>query len=166
MTFEWPSWVNPLPFPFPELHNNRYLIMKMLTLSSCPDWSPFSADISVCFVVDGGHIDMKFHPSRGCDQPIPSASPHDSWETSYRLHQVSCILQSGNSFMTSHHSHFKHRPWHDLLLPSAMRSVSVTVVWMMTHRQLSFSEWWGLMVYVSAVGSQLVSRLAEWSSLL
>ena len=21
MTFEWPSWVNPLPFPFPELHN-------------------------------------------------------------------------------------------------------------------------------------------------
>ena len=21
MTFEWPSWVDPLPFPFPELHN-------------------------------------------------------------------------------------------------------------------------------------------------
>ena len=21
MTFEWPSWVHPLPFPFPELHN-------------------------------------------------------------------------------------------------------------------------------------------------
>ena len=104
-------------------------------------------------MVDTLHIDMKFRSSRGCDQPILSASPHDSWETSYRLHQVSCILQSGNSFMTSHHSHFKHRPWHDLLLPSALRSVSVTVVWMMTHRQLSFSEWWGLMVYVSAVGS-------------
>ena len=28
--------------------------MKMLTLASCPDWSPFSADISICFVVDGG----------------------------------------------------------------------------------------------------------------
>ena len=96
---------------------------------------------------------MKFHPSQGCDQPILSASPHDSWETSYRLHQVSCILQSGNSFMTTHHSHFKHRPWHDLLLPSPMRSVSVTVVWMMTHRQLSFSEWWRLIVYISAVES-------------
>ena len=96
---------------------------------------------------------MKFHPSQGCDQPILSASPHDSWETSYRLHQVSCILQSGNSFMTTHHSHFKHQPWHNLLLPTPMRYVSVTVVWMMTHRQLSFSEWWGLMVYVSAVGS-------------
>ena len=33
-----------------------------------------------------------------------------------------------------------------------LRTVSVTV-WMMTNRQLSFSEWWGLMVYVSAVGS-------------
>ena len=21
MTFQWPSWVHPLPFPFPELHN-------------------------------------------------------------------------------------------------------------------------------------------------
>ena len=21
MTFEWPSWVDPMPFPFPELHN-------------------------------------------------------------------------------------------------------------------------------------------------
>ena len=21
MTIEWPSWVDPLPFPFPELHN-------------------------------------------------------------------------------------------------------------------------------------------------
>ena len=35
-------------------------------------------DISVCFFDDGGHIDMKFHPSQGCDQPILSASPHDS----------------------------------------------------------------------------------------
>ena len=51
--------------------------MKMLTLASCPDWSPFSADISICFI-DGGQIDMKFHPSRGCDQPILSASPNDS----------------------------------------------------------------------------------------
>ena len=49
--------------------------MKMLMLSSCPYWSPFSADISVCFVVDGGHIDMKFHPSRGYDRPLLSASP-------------------------------------------------------------------------------------------
>ena len=99
MTFEWPSWVDPLPFPFPELHNNRYLIMKMLTLSSCPDWSPFSADISVCFFVDGGQIDMKFHPSRGYDRPLLSASPNDNWKTSYRLHQVSCILLSGHSYM-------------------------------------------------------------------
>ena len=91
MTFEWPSWVDPLLFPFPELHNNRYLIMKMLTLSSCPDWSPFSADISVCFFVDGGQIDMKFHPSRGYDRPLLSASPNDNWKTSYRLHQASCI---------------------------------------------------------------------------
>ena len=53
-----------------KIVNNRYLIMKMLTLSSCPDWSPFSADISVCFVVDDGHIDMKFHPSRGYDRPL------------------------------------------------------------------------------------------------
>ena len=52
--------------------------MKMLTLSSCPDWSPFSADISVGFVVDGGQIDMKFHPSRGYDQPLLSASPNDN----------------------------------------------------------------------------------------
>ena len=47
--------------------------MKILTLSSCPDWSPFSADISICFVVDGGQIDMKFHPS--CDRLLLSASP-------------------------------------------------------------------------------------------
>ena len=33
-----------------------------------------------------------------------------------------------------------------------MRTVSVTA-WMMTNRQLSFSEWWRLMVDVSAVGS-------------
>ena len=84
---------------------------QKFTCSHCDYRSPF-LDISVCFFVDGGHIDMKFHPSRGCDQPIPSASPHDSWETSYRLHQVSCILQSGNSYVTSHHSHFKHQvPW-------------------------------------------------------
>ena len=25
MTFEWPSWVDPLPFPFPELHNLDFL---------------------------------------------------------------------------------------------------------------------------------------------
>jgi len=120
-------------------------------------------DISVCFFDDGGHIDMKFHPSQGCDQPILSASPHDSWETSYRLHQVSCILQSGNSFMTTHHSHFKHQPWHNLLLPTPMRYVSVTVVWMMTHRQLSFWEWRGLMVYVSAVGSAASARACRVS---
>ena len=52
--------------------------MKMLTLASCPDWSPFSADISICFVVDGGQIDMKFHPSRGYDRPLLSASPNDN----------------------------------------------------------------------------------------
>ena len=49
--------------------------MKMLTLASCPDWSPFSADISVFFVVDGGQIDMKFHPSQGFDRLLLSASP-------------------------------------------------------------------------------------------
>ena len=25
MTFQWPSWVHPLPFPFPELHNNKII---------------------------------------------------------------------------------------------------------------------------------------------
>ena len=49
--------------------------MKMLTLASCQDWSPFSADISICFVVDGGQIDMKFHPSQGCDRLLLSTSP-------------------------------------------------------------------------------------------
>ena len=44
--------------------------MKMLTLASCPDWSPFSADISICCVVDGGQIDMK-----GCDRLLLSTSP-------------------------------------------------------------------------------------------
>ena len=27
MTFEWPSWVDPLPFPFPELNNIWYRSM-------------------------------------------------------------------------------------------------------------------------------------------
>ena len=85
-------------------------------------------DISVCFFDDGGHIDMKFH-YRGYDRPPLS------WETSYRLHLC-----------------FKHQPWHVHLLESAMRTVRVTA-WMMTNIQLSFSEWWGLIVYVSAVGS-------------
>ena len=76
------------------------------------------------------------------------------------------ILLSGYSYMMSHHSRCKHRPWHVHLLPSAMRTVSVTA-WIMANRQLSFLEWWwGFMVYVSAVGSQLVSGLAELSSLL
>ena len=166
MTFQWPSWVDPLPFPFPELHNNRYLIMKMLTLSSCPDWSPFSADISVCFVVDGGQIDMKFHPSRGYDRPLLSASPNDNWKTSYRLHQASCIHPAEWTFIYDVSSFMFQTPaMNDHLLQSAMRTVCVTV-WMKTNRQLNFSEWWGLMVYVSAVGSQLVSGLAEWASLL
>ena len=26
MTFEWPSWVHPLPIPFPELHNKKLLL--------------------------------------------------------------------------------------------------------------------------------------------
>ena len=117
----------------------------MLTLSSCLDWSTF---ISVCFVVDSGHIDIKFHPSQGCDRPLLSAEKQGTGCTK----PLASILLRGHSHMMSHHSCFKHRPWHVHLLPSAMRTVSVTA-WMMTNRQLSFSEWWGLMVYVSAVGS-------------
>ena len=29
MTFEWPSWVNPLPFPFPELHKIQIFIFEL-----------------------------------------------------------------------------------------------------------------------------------------
>ena len=121
--------------------------MKMLTLFFCPDWSPFSADISVCFVVDGGHIDMKFH-YRGYDRPLLSGEKQATGCTK----PLVSILLSGHSYMMSHHSCFKHQPWHVHLLQSAMRTVRVTV-WMMTNRQLNFSEWWGLMVYFSAVGS-------------
>ena len=83
-----------------------------------------------------------------------SSQPLLSAETSYRLHQASCIHSAEWTFIydVSHHSRFKHRPWHVHMLPSARRTVSVTA-WMMTNRQLSFSEWWGLIVYVSAVGS-------------
>ena len=39
MTFEWPSWVDPLPFPFPELHNCSYfLIMMMMTVTTHSTW--------------------------------------------------------------------------------------------------------------------------------
>ena len=31
MTFQWPSWVHPLPFPFPELHN----IILQFSISIC-----------------------------------------------------------------------------------------------------------------------------------
>ena len=29
MTFEWPSWVDPLPFPFPELHKMKKYFQQM-----------------------------------------------------------------------------------------------------------------------------------------
>ena len=80
--------------------------MKMLTLSSCPDWSPFSADISVCFVVDGGHIDMKFH-YRGYDRPLLSG---EKQATTCCTKPLVSILLSGHSYMMSHHSCFKHQP--------------------------------------------------------
>ena len=35
MTFVWPSWVDPLPFPFPELHNyliNQYFFTLKVTV--------------------------------------------------------------------------------------------------------------------------------------
>ena len=35
MTFEWPSWVHPLPFPFPELHNNFWIEIIALLLEFC-----------------------------------------------------------------------------------------------------------------------------------
>ena len=120
-------------------------------LSSCPDWSPFSAD-SVCFIVDGGHIDMKFH-YRGYDRPLLSGEKQATGCTKPLI----SMLLSGHSYMMSHHQPFMFQTL--AMLPSAMRTVSVPV-WMMTNRQLSFSEWWRLMVYVSAVGSQLVSGLA------
>ena len=72
--------------------------------------------------------------AKGCTKPLVS------------------ILLSGYSYMMSHHSCFKHQPWHVHLLQSVMRTVRVTA-WMMTNRQLSFSEWWRLIVYISAVES-------------
>ena len=44
MTFEWPSWVDPLPFPFPELHKRNkkahkgrhYSILLYLSESEWP----------------------------------------------------------------------------------------------------------------------------------
>ena len=43
MTFQWPSWVDPLPFPFPELHN-------LMTLYFIPDdeswWQKIVAEMS------------------------------------------------------------------------------------------------------------------------
>ena len=35
MTFEGPSWVHPLPFPFPELHNNFWIEIIALLLEFC-----------------------------------------------------------------------------------------------------------------------------------
>ena len=71
-------------------------------------------------------------------QPLPMTTEKQSTGCTKPL--VS-ILLSGYSYMMSHHSRCKHRPWHVHLLPSAMRTVSVTA-WMMANRQLSFSEWW------------------------
>ena len=32
MTFQWPSWVHPLPFPFPELHNIQSCLKLSCTI--------------------------------------------------------------------------------------------------------------------------------------
>ena len=121
--------------------------MKMLTLSIFPDWSPFSADISVCFVVDGGHIDIKFH-YRGYDRPLLSGEK----QTTGCTKPLVSILLSGHSYVSSFTLQTPAMTWH-LVTKCHERTVSVTA-WMMANRQLSFSEWWwGFMVYVSAVGS-------------
>ena len=37
MTFKWPSWVDPLPFPFPELHNNDIHFSLLCPLCRSPN---------------------------------------------------------------------------------------------------------------------------------
>ena len=126
-------------------------------LASYPDWSPFSADISICFVVDGWQIDMKFHLSQGFDRLLLSASPL-SWNKLQAapsllypfcwvdIHIWCLLIHVSNTGYDM--STYYQVPWGE----GRRRTVSVTA-WMITNRQLSFSEWWGLIVYASAVGS-------------
>ena len=39
MTFQWPSWVHPLPFPFPELHNRNMIDMKVYLIRAANEIS-------------------------------------------------------------------------------------------------------------------------------